>query len=175
MTLPHMAEAKAWTEQMCSGAFQFQIPANFATANTQVKPALLTAASAPTPQLTPTTTISPVNSRVQIFCSPNGSVAGNAANLTTLPRGMSPGAISPAGSEFLVDLSGFPADIINATANYVGVTRGANLLECSVSCVDNVNKLLYLQIYNSTTGAAAVPTAGAIIMCQVVFQDSYSI
>lgn len=175
MTLPHTAEAKAWAEQMCSGAFQFQIPANFATANTQVKPSLLTMVAPPTPQLTPTTTVAPVNTRAQIFCSPNGSVPGNAANSVVLPRGMSPGAITPAGSEFLIDLSGFPADIINATANYVGTSRGANALECAVSCVDNVNKLLYLQVYNSTTGAATAAAVGALIMCQVVFQDSYAV
>lgn len=174
MTLPHMAEAKAFTEQMCSGALQFVIPTNFATVNTQVKPTLLTAAAPPTPQLTPTSTISPFASRALVYCTPNGSVAGNSANNNALPRGVSPGAQSPAGSEFLIDLSGFPADIINVTANYVGTARGANALECSVSCVDNVNKLVYLQVYNTTSGAAAAAVAGNIITCQIVMQDTYS-
>ncbi len=174
MTLPHTAEAKAWTEQMCSAAFQFVIPSTFATPNTQVKPSPLTAVAAPNVQLSPTSTISPGSARALIFCTPNGSVAGNAANQNTLPRGVSPGATSPAGSEFLIDFSGFPADIVNVTANLVGVSRGANVVECSVSCIDNVNKLVYLQTYNTTSGAAAAATAGQIVACQVVLQDSYS-
>ena len=175
MTIPHMAEGKAWSEQMCSGALQFQIPTNFATANAQVKPTLLTVAAAPTSQLSPTSTISPVNVKVPIFCSPNGSVAGATGNLTSLPKGIAAGATSPAGSEFLIDCSGFPGDMINVTANYVGITRGANALECSVSCIDNVNKLIYLQVYNTTSGAAAAGSAGSLITCQVIFQDSYAV
>lgn len=174
MPLPHMAEAKAWSEQMCSGAFQFQIPALAGNPNYQVRQALNTSGALGTSQLTPTSTFSPINARVQVFCSPNGSVAAAAGNPNTLPRGMAAGTQTSA-TEYLVDLSGFPADIINVTANYIGTSRGPSALSAQVSCIDNVNKLVYIQLVNTTTGAAAVPPAGSIIACQVVFQDSYAV
>ncbi len=174
MPLPHMAEAKAWTEQMCSGAFQFQIPAQASTTNYQVRASVLPASNIGTSQLTPTYTFSPVNARVEVYCSPNGSLPGATGNPNPMPRGVASGSVL-AGSEFLVDLSGFPGDIVNATANYIGTSRTASPLAATVSCIDNVNKLVYVQIVNTTTGVANIGSPGNLIAVQIVFQDSYAV
>lgn len=173
MSLLRMDKAYNWTPEMFSISGSFVVPANSTTANQQIFPALLTVGSIGTPQLTPTETIAPLSARCNIFCSPNGSVAGAATNIAALPRGQAPGN-QTAGSEYLIDISAFNADIISAQVTYCPAARGGSTFDAFVSAVDNVNKLVYVQVVNGTTGAAAPATTGAQITFQVDLKDTYT-
>jgi len=169
-----LSPSLAFTPQMIGCAGQFVVPANAATPNTQVLPALLAAGNAGTSQITPTSTVSPQGSLMYFYCTPNSAAAQPAANTQVMPRGVASGA-QTAGSEFLIDCSGFSADIISAQAGIVTPGRGNQTVEAVVSAIDNVNKLLYVQVVSYTTGVAAAAPAGSVITFQVVMKDTYAI
>lgn len=161
------------TPGMVDASGQFVVPAAAATANFQVANVLLATGSLATSQLTPIETVSPQGTLMPVFCSPNGSVAAAAGNNNNLPRGLATTA-QTAGSEFVIDCSAFAADIISAQAAYMANVRGAQAIDAVVSAVDNINKLIYIQVVNRSSGAVQAATAGAVLSYQIVFKDTFT-
>jgi len=153
----------------CSG--QFIVPSNASTPNTQVLQANMTMGSYGTSQTTPTAQISPQQCLFVFFCTPNATVAQPSTNSSRLPAGVVTTA-QAAGSEFLIDCTGFSSDIISAQAGIITPSRGNQTLDCVVSAVDNVNKLVYVQVVSFATGAATAATIGSAITFQIVMKDS---
>lgn len=174
MTMSNMRPAKAVGEQMVFAAGQFVVPATATSPNQQVIAANLPAGSIGTSQLTAVQTVSPQGTRMFAYANPDGSQAGAAVNQTAMPRGVATGITGTLGSEYLLDLSGFSADIIFAAANLVKTSRGINTFQAYVSAIDNINKLVYIQIANAAGSAAAAPTAGTIIAYELAFKDTFS-
>lgn len=164
----------AATPGLSTMAGQFVVPANATTVNQQVAANNLSIGSPAVSQLTATQTISPLGTVVPVFCTPNGAAAPAPGNSNNLPRGLATGA-QTAGSEYVLDFSGLNADIVSAQAAWAAVARGANNLDCTVSCIDNVNKLIYLQVQSWTAVTAVAPPAGSIISFQVELKDTFSV
>lgn len=173
MTAPRLPVNLAYTPQMIDCAGQFVVPANATTPNMQVLPSLLAVGSPGVSQITPTQTVSPLGSLFPIFCTPNAAAAQPSTNNQRLPPGVVTTA-QTAGSEYVVDCSGIAADIISAQAGIITPARGAQTLDAVVSAIDNVNKLVYLQVISFTTGAVAAASTGSIITFQIVLKDTYT-
>jgi len=172
MTAPKMQVNLAYTPQMIDASGQFVVPANSTTPNQQVAAAFLSVGSPGVSQITPTSTQSPMACMFQFFCTPNSSAAQPNTNNCRLPSGVVTTA-QTAGSEFLIDCSAISADLISAQAGIITPGRGAQTLDAVVSAVDNVNKLVYVQVVNWASGAVAAATTGSIITFQIVFKDTY--
>lgn len=164
----------AYTPQMIDASGQFVVPSNAATANAQIIPAQLTAGTPGTSQITPTLTQSPIGCLFPVFCSPNSTAAQPTTNSQRLPQGVVTTA-QTAASEFLIDCSAINADLISAQAGIITPGRGAQTLDAVVSAIDNVNKLVYVQVVNWSSGAVAAATTGSIITYQIVLKDTYGI
>lgn len=174
MTAPRMPVNMAFTPQMIDCSGQFVVPATATTPNMQINSALLSVGSPGVSQITPTQTISPIGSLFPVFCTPNSAAAQPSQNNQRLPPGVVNTAMV-AGSEFLVDCSGITSDIISAQAGIITPGRGNQTLDAVVSAIDNVNKLVYIQVISFTTGAAAAATAGSILTFQIVMKDAYGV
>lgn len=171
MTAPRCTTNLAYTPQMIDCSGQFVVPSNATTPNMQVQQANLTVGTYGVSQLTPTANISPQQCLFQFFCTPNAAAAQPATNGSRLPAGTASGA-QTAGSEFLVDATGFPCDIISCVAGITTPGRGAQTLDCVVSAIDNVNKLIYLQVVGWTNGTPTAAPVGSVITFQFVMKDS---
>lgn len=162
--------------QLVVMAGQFLVPTGSPTFNQQILP---TSVGQPaTPGGTAAgfyDTISPRGLRVNIFYRPTFAQPIPATNQANLP----PAGSLPSGTgnvgEFLIDLSGFPAELVSANATYVPQTHGQNIsAQADVNWTDPVNKLVYIQCYTQTTGAFVLPPFGNIAF-QVFFKDTIGV
>lgn len=169
MALFRMDKGYAWTPEMLdiSGAFTTVVaPA----ANTVLTPALnANTAAASGAVLGMQVNVEPLGAKATIVGNPT------VAYKTTVATN------SLGTSTWLVDLAVFQADIICATASLIPVQSAAGTLPTSVARdavvtgIDNVNKLVYIQVVNSTTGAYTASVAGDQICFQVVVKDSFAV
>ena len=109
---------------------------------------------------------------VTIFAAPQGGVAGPATNANAVPMGVT--TTAPVAGEYVLDFSGFPGDIVGADANTVIGARGApaSAVFAAVSAIDNVNKLVYVQVTNSAGTVAQNQGPATMITVQVTIVDS---
>lgn len=165
--------AFAWTPGTYDITGSFTDPsAGSATVNRQIRPAfnnITPAASGAA--LGADKLVAPLGALCKIWAQPQGGAAA-AAGSDNLPRGVVTGA--PATGLYLLDLSGHAADITYAEASLVpaptspGVLNAASIAhEAEVVGIDNVNKLVYIQVVTYSAGAAAYASAGEQI-CFVV-------
>ena len=116
--------------------------------------------------------ISPRGLRINIFQGPNPTLAIPAGNTANLP----PGVAQCLYNEFVLDCNGFPGDLVSATANLIPQAHNATqTYQADISAIDTVNKLVYIQYYNNTTGAPAVVFAACLIAFQVIVKDNIGV
>jgi hypothetical protein len=111
-----------------------------------------------------------------VFCNPNGSVAGAATNANPLSLGLSNGQTGTLGSEYVFDFSAFASDITGAEAsliqNNTGLRNQAATQTAVVSQIDNVNKLIYVNIVSFASGALSANVATNTIVLDVQFVEN---
>lgn len=171
---PKTEQVTAWSTSMVLIAGSAVVPTgpSLNTVNLQINPVVL--GTPPNPGASTFASylsLAPASMRGGIYLNPNGSVAPAAANTLALPRGMAAGATGTLGSELLVDLSAYNSDVIYADAEYRANARGAQAKSAYVSAVDNVNKLVYIQVQNQA-GTATTVAAGETINFYVVVKES---
>lgn len=183
MALFRMDNLYGWSPEMFNCAGSVSIPSGYSlTANNlQINPVLLNSSSGgglPNPgtsNLASNETIAPLGAKGLFFLNPTAAAAGAATNQNGLPRGLPASATPTGGSELLIDLSGFQADIICAQANLYTAARGPLTRTAYVSCVDNINKLVYVQIVTVSSNAAVSVSVGDVIAFDVTLKDTFSI
>ena len=168
-------------DQACSGYPQcvilqgsFVSPAS-SVFNAQINPASLALGQQGVGAAQVSNTVAPAGIKVNVFCNPNSSAAAPATNTSRLPPGLVSGAAAVLGSEYLLDLTGFPADIVCVQVDLSRQARNGSMIMAQTSIIDTVNKLVYVQTINPTTGGATGVPAGTIISFQVSFKDSIGI
>jgi hypothetical protein len=183
MALFRMDRAYAWTPEMMGIDGSVTIPTGLTltTTNLQINPALLNTTSGtglPNPgtsNLLSTETVAPLGCRGVVLLNPDSASAGAASNTTTLPKAMATPVTTTAGSELLLDLSAYDADIIAASASMRAQnTRGVQARTAYVSAVDNINKLVYIQVVNLADNTAASVVAGDVISFNLSMKDTFS-
>lgn len=175
--LPHTETITGWSTSMVVLAGSVTIPTGttVTTTNLQILPANIGVPPAiGTSNLSAWSTVYPQTMRGAVFLNPNGSAAGAASNQALIPRAMAAGATGTLGSELLLDLTMYNADIISALATVRSNTRGTQAKNAIVSAIDNVNKLVYIQI-QSQAGAAQSLAVGETVSFLVLVKDSAGI
>ncbi len=167
----------AWTGSLVliGGCVTIPSGTTLTTVNSQINPANIGVPPNPgTSNLNSWGTIYPQTMRASVFLNPNGSVAASSENTSCFPRGGAGGATGTLGSELLLDLSGYNADIIFADAEIRTNARGAVSRAAYVSAIDNINKLVYIQI-QSQAGSAVSIAVGDTLSFEVWVKDSAGI
>ncbi len=153
----------------------FVVPASVVY-NQQIIPTALALTNAGTSGAQVSNTVNPTGLKVNIFAAPLQGVAIPATNTARLPQGQQPsGGVSPVGSEYLLDLTAFPADIVSCELDICRQARNSVTNDVQASFIDTVNKLIYVQVVAFTTGASSAPAAGNVISFQVAFKDSIGV
>ena len=119
--------------------------------------------------------VQPTQGKVTVFCNPVAGVAPFNINISPLPRGLPPTVTPSLGTEFVVDLSGFPGEMMFAHAHVISNSRGARTVDALVSILDQSNMNLYIQTVSYATGALTSLPANATIAFQVGIKDSIGI
>lgn len=182
MTLFRMNPAFAWSPEMLVIAGSVTIPTGLTltTANLQINPALLNTVSGtglPNPgtsNLLSTETVAPLGALGNVFLNPDASQAGAASNNNNLPMGMATGETGTPGSELMLDLSAYDADIVSAFATLRAQgARGVQTRGAYVSAVDNINKLVYIQVVALSGNTATTLVAGDVVSFELYLKDAY--
>ncbi len=101
-----------------------------------------------------------------VFAQPNGGAAAAATNSAPLPIGLQAVA-PPTNGEYVVCVQGFAGDITGAQAALCQNTRGAATRTAYVSAIDNVNKLVYVQVVTIATNAVVAAAATDLITVDI--------
>lgn len=125
-------------------------------------------------QLGPDATLKPTrySQPFSVFCNPNGAGSVPAANVSPLPIGLANTGVTT-GSEYALDFSAFQSDITGAQASLIPNARNAAAtLTVVVSAIDNVNKIVYINVVNTTSGALTANNATNTIVVDVQFVEN---
>ncbi len=118
--------------------------------------------------------ISPKGLRVNVFHRINYGQPVPASNISPLPPNVPLNVVANLG-EFVLDCSGFSAELVSATANLIPQQRGQTIAQqADVTGTDPLNKLVFVQIYTQSTGAPVAPVACNIAF-QIVLKDSIGV
>ncbi len=175
--LPKTDPVTAWSGSVVLIGGSVTIPSGttLTTVNLQINPANIgVPTQIGTSNLAAWSTLYPQTMRGAVFLNPNGSVAAAAANTSIFPRAVAAGVTGTPGSELLLDLSPYNADIVFADASLRSNARGAVARAAYVSAVDNINKLVYIQI-QTQAGSAASIAVGDTLNFEVWVKDSAGI
>ena len=150
MALFKMDPAYGWTPGMLTIAGSFSPPATTGTANLPiVQNSLADPAVVNNGRIGPSAAIAPRVAKLTIIANPNYA-ALPAPGLAMLPTGMLGGTgASVNNSTYCLVLTGFPADIIQASAAIVPHVSNLSTVATQnawIAGIDNVNKLVYLQV-----------------------------
>jgi hypothetical protein len=180
MALFKMNRTYGLVPEQCEGLVAFTDSAFTAgTVNRQVLTANLTVSATASNNgtlafLGPDATIKPTRyaQPFTIFCNPNGSAVGAAANTSPLPLGLQNGVTGTLGSEYVIDFSAFASDITAAQAGLVPNARNTAVAQSAfVTAIDNVNKLIYVSV-TSTAGALAANNTTNTIFVDIQFTEN---
>lgn len=174
MALFKVDAALAAYPQCCILQGSFVSPAS-SVYNAQINPAALTVGQVGTGAAQVSNTINPAGLKVNIFCNPSSGSAPPPTNVSRLPAGLLAGQATVLGSEYVIDLTGFPSDIVCVQMDLSRQARNGSMILAQTSVIDTVNKLVYVQTVNPTTGGATGAPIGTVISFQISFKDTIGV